>query len=299
MGRVNAYACYRELGGHLRKLRAAAELTGTALAEELGWTTTRVSRIESGQIELDTVDLIRYLGALGIYGAAGDDLIELCRLAGRKIGYWLSPHGEWLQDSLTSLIFHEATADRCTTYEPRLVPGLLQTAEYARTRIAAEQWRSLKDVDECVRVRLERGQVLHVPNPGRFPFFIHEQALRFEVGGAAIMQEQMIKLVLLAGLSHVTVRVVPTSAGDQAAFGEQFQLFEYGDHRPLVYLDNHATGLFLEDREYVAPYRDLVTVLSKAALDEGQSRQMIATLASVYDRGSERDAGHSVEEEQL
>jgi len=146
---------------------------------------------------------------------------------------------------------------------------------------------------------LERQQILHLAKPARFTFLLHEQALRLEVGGPAVMHDQMLKLVLTAALSHITVRVVPSSAGIHSAVGGPFQLLDYHDAAPVVYLDNHASGLFLEDQEFVQPYRALVPTIAKVALDEGQSRELIAALASEYDKRSERDAGDRLEEEQL
>jgi transcriptional regulator with XRE-family HTH domain len=297
MGRANAYACYRELGGLLRNLRIAAGLSAAELARQAEWEQSKVSRIESGHAEISDLDLVRYVAPCGIYGNHARDLIAMCRKAQLKLGYWLSPQGEWLPDSLTSLIFHESSADSSTTYEPHLIPGLLQTAEYARARIGAERWRAAEDVEKCVDLRLERQRILRVSRSTPFAFFLHEDALRHQVGGPAVMHEQLLKLVLLSGVRHITVRVVLSAESDQHEFGGPFRIFEYREHRPLIYLDNRATGLFLEDHELVEPYLTLLPVISQIALDEGQSRDWIAALASEYDRGSARD--DRLEEEQL
>jgi hypothetical protein len=113
------------------------------------------------------------------------------------------------------------------------------------------------------------------------------------------MHEQLLQIVLLTALGHVTVRVVRSSARESFAFGGPFHMLEGDQVRPLVYLDNHATGLFLEDPEYVEPYVTLASAIADVALDEGQSRELVATLANEYDLGSARDAGDGVEEEQL
>lgn len=299
MGRINQGAQYRELGAVLRERREQAGLTGKELAARLGWTQTKLSRIETGQSVIDVVDAIHYLGECGLYRRDVLDILALCRDAQRKIGYWLSPHGEWLEDSLNSLIYHETTAADFTTYEPLTVPGLLQTADYARTWITRPQWLSPDEVDEGVRIRMERQRILDVPYPAMFRFFVHEQALRLEVGSAAIMHEQMLKLVLVAALDHVVIRVVPTRAGVRSAFGGAFVLFEYRQCPPLVYLDTYKTGLFLEDKEYVDSFRELVPAISEVALDEGQSRELIAALAGRYDLRSARDVDDRLEEEHL
>lgn len=291
-------ACYRELGAELRRHREAAGISEVELSESIGWSQTKISRIELGYAKLSGYEVILYLAFCGVHGPGAVEAREICRIAERQLGYWLSPHGEWLEDSLSSLIYHESTADRCTSYEPLLIPGLLQTAAYARVRIGAEQWRGPQLVDQCVRFRMERQQILHVPRPARFTYFLHEQVLHLQVGSPAIMHEQLLKLVLMASLAHVSVRVVPMSAAERSVLGGAFLLLEYAEHRPVVFLDNHSTGLFLEDPDYVAPFYNLVPAIAEVALDEGQSRELIASVADQYDIGSGRDADDRVEEEQ-
>src|SRR5690349_12023333 len=136
MGQHNALC--RELGAELRKRRIAAGLTGVELAERVGWTKTKISRMETGQSLADTIDVVQYLGWCGIFHPQAEEVVELCREAHRARGFWLSPQGEWLEDSLSSLIYHEATSNNFLSYAPLLVPGLLQTADYARSRIGAD-----------------------------------------------------------------------------------------------------------------------------------------------------------------
>jgi transcriptional regulator with XRE-family HTH domain len=299
MGRTNAIACYRELGAELKKRREAAGLTGEHIAHETGWHRSKVTRVEQGQVGISVVDTIHYLGACKAFAAEAKDLLNLCTEAERQLGYWLSPHGEWLEDTLSSLIYHEATADRSLHYEPMVIPGLLQTQRYARVWIERTPGWSRETVEAAIRVRDERQQVLHRPLPGQFVFYVHEQALRLRVGNAPIMHDQLLKLVLMAALPHVTVRVLPSSAEEQAVFGGSFRFFEYRDHNPLVYLDQPWTGLFLEDQEFVSKYRRLLPKLSSVAMGEAESRSFIADLANALDRRStRRDAGiYELEEE--
>jgi transcriptional regulator with XRE-family HTH domain len=288
-------AQYRELGAVLKDRREQAGLTVAKLAPLMGFSTAKLSRIETGQTVIDVVDAVTYLGHCGLYRADVMDILALCREAERRLGYWLSPHGEWVEDSLNSLIYNEVTAVESTMYEPLLVHGLLQTADYARILIERPQWRDRDGVDQGVRIRLLRQKILDARHPAKFGFFLHEQALRLEVGGSAIMHEQMLKLLLVGALDHVMIRVVPTGS----AFGGAFTVFEYKHCPPLVYLDTYRTGLFLEDKEFVDPFRELVSVISEVALDEGQSRELIAALAGKYDLRSARDADDRLEEEQL
>jgi hypothetical protein len=142
---------------------------------------------------------------------------------------------------------------------------LLQTPDYARARIASVNPGIAEEtLAGSVRTRMERRQVLSLPNPARFTFYIHEHALRFRVGTDGIMQEQLLHLVLTAAL-------------DNLLFG----------------------GLILEDSGYVNRYHQLVPVLADVALDEGQSSGFAADLADEYDRGSERGVADVLAKEQL
>ncbi|HEV7647449.1 MAG TPA: helix-turn-helix transcriptional regulator [Actinophytocola sp.] len=297
MGRANATACYRELGAELRKRREAARVTTAMIAEETGWDRSKISRMETGNINISTVDLIFYLGACGLHRWEGrEELLEFCNTAAAGLGYWLSPRGEWLEDSLASLIFHESTADRTISYEPFVVPGLLQTSAYARERIALSAAHTSRDLDEARRIRERRKEILHRPHPAEFVFYVHEQALRTQVGSAQVMHEQMLHVVLMAALRHVTLRIVPAAA--HSILGGPFRLFEHPKHAPLLYLDGFLTGVFVEGHDVVGDYyRHMLPELRAVALGAGESREFAAILADEYDRGSLPDV--HMEEEQL
>lgn len=298
MGDLTTTACYRELGAELRKAREAAGLTEAELADQLGWSTTRISRSERGYIQLSEIDVIFYLSFCGIHGISGSDQRAMCREAASKAGHWLRRHPTGLSDAVRSLIYHESTANASTSYEPDFVPGLLQTEAYTRALTLRRSPNS--DISLAVRVRKHRQQILYRPRPASFTFFVHENALRLVIGCRSIMHEQVLSLLFLDGLPHLSVRVVPASAGAKGMFGGSFRLLEYADHRPLVYLDGLACGLFLEDNEFVDDYRSLLPAIANVALPEGQSREVLATIASDYDReGTDLDACHHVEEEQL
>jgi transcriptional regulator with XRE-family HTH domain len=298
MGRTNATACYRELGAELKNRRNKAGLTGDDITRATGWHRSKVSRVELGQTDISAVDVIHYLGACRIFAAEAPDLLDLCRDAESSRGYWMGRHARWMEETGRSLIHHEATADRSISYEPLLVPGLLQTRDYARVRLSRAPMAPA-EVDALVQTRMDRHQVLQRPHPAQFTFFVHEQALRLQVGGAAVMHEQLLHLVIMSGLPHIVLRIVPAIAGEKAAFGGSFRLFEFRDHRPLVFLDGVAVGFFLEDREHVEEYRQLLPELRSVALREVESRSFAAELADQYDRGSRRrDAGiYELEEE--
>ena len=203
-----------------------------------------------------------------------------------------------IDGSLQSLIFHESSAEHSIAYEPLAIHGLLQTPAYARAHITAVTPDIAEDrVAGAVRTRMERRQILYLPNPARFTFYIHERALRLLVGTDEIMQEQLLHLVLTAALDNVTMRILPSAAG---MLGDAFRLMEFHECRPIVYLDNLVFGgLILDDPDYVNGYYELVSVFADVALDEGQSREFVADLADAYDRGSQRGVTDVLAQEQL
>jgi transcriptional regulator with XRE-family HTH domain len=289
-------AAYRELGGMLRQVREQADLSAGQLARRMGWPLTKISRMEHGQRASSTTDVIQYVVMCGQKARDVERLIEFARLAERKQGYYLS---DWrIAGSLQSLILHESAADHSIIYEPQLIPGLLQTPDYARARITAlEPDIGEEEVESGIRTRMERRQILYQPHSSRFTFYLHEHALRLQVGSNEIMHEQLLHLVLTAALDNVAVRIVPRVAGE---FGEPFRLMEFQEHPPIVYLDNlRLGGLVLEDRAYVGSYCDLVPKLARVALDEGQSRELAAGLADACDRGSNPGVSNVLAQEQL
>lgn len=292
---THSSAAYRELGQMLRQVREAAGLTSEELANKLGFSLTTVSRMENGMRTSTTTDVIQYVVMCGMREPELLPIVKFTRVAERKEGYYLSD--KRIGGSLQSLIFHESSATQSIIYEPQVINGLLQTPDYARALIAAVNPDIAEErVAAAVRTRIERQRILSLPKPARFTFYIHEQALRLGVGSDEIMQEQLLHLVLTSAVDNVTVRIVPSAAGERSALGGVFHLMEFWRHRPIVYLENLCDGgLILEDARYVGSYLELVPMLDDVALDEGQSREFAASLADAYDRGSQR----GVAEEQL
>jgi transcriptional regulator with XRE-family HTH domain len=297
MGNRYASAAYRDLGGMLRRIREEAGLTATELAKKVDWPLLKISRMEHGRRAVTTTEVILYVVTCGLKLPDAQPLLELTRRAERKEGYYLSDAR--IGGSLQSLIFHEASADNSIIYEPQLIHGLLQTTDYTHARItahnpdAAEEW-----VAGAIRTRMDRQRILALPEPARFTFYLHEHALRLRVGTDKIMHEQLLGIVLTAALDNVTVRIVPSAAGERAVLGG-FHLMEFHEHRPIVYLDGIRAGLIFDDPDYVDSYYELVPMLADVALDEGQSREFAANLADAYDRGNQRGVAAVLAQEQL
>jgi transcriptional regulator with XRE-family HTH domain len=262
----------RELGSELRKIRESTGMSAFDFASVVGWSNSKVSRVETGMRGITEIDVVRYAAYCKATVAEMDDLIARCREA-EIPGYWLSHR-------LSTLVFHESSAISSVNYEPLVVPGLLQTEAYATALISNEKLAP-KDTQYRIKARLDRQQQLE---RRQFGFFIHEQALRLPVGDDRLMNEQMLKLLLLAEDPWISIRIVPTALGARSALGTEFVLFSFAEARPLLYFEHGPIGLFLEDRKYVEIQREQASAIGDVALDRGESRELLAEMASEFDQ---------------
>jgi hypothetical protein len=257
------------------------------LAKVLGWAASTVSRVETGVRPISEINLVHFAAKAGANWEQLNDLQAMWRQS-QMPGYWLT-------DRFSSLVFHESTAVSAVTYQPTVVPGILQTEGYTTGLIA----RVMKDPDACrhwVTARMERQRQL---TSCRRVFLIHEQALRLPVVDNALMNEQMIKLLLLSEHPDIEIRVVPVASGAQAAMGGEIIMFRFTDGLPLVCLDLGPMSLFLDDTEHVASCDQQLVAMAEAALARGESREMLARLASEFDSSEDsRDVIHDLAEEQ-
>lgn len=200
----------------MRARREKAGFTAEALSRRLGWSTSQISRVETGRRGIDEVEVIHHLASCGAPYQEIAELLAFHRETAATQGRWLIPHPPQLGESIRSLIFHESRARASHTYEPVMVPGLLQTEDYARAVIGTETWRSREDLALCLRTRIGRQALLRKPGAD-FNFLIHEHALRTPVGGPATMHEQMLHLLFATSSESVRIRIVPRRRASTAS----------------------------------------------------------------------------------
>ena len=147
-----------------------------------------------------------------------------------------------------------------------------------------------EEVTDQVAARLARQSLFSRERPPRFTFYLHESVLRLPVGGPAVMAEQLRHLHRMATRSYLTLRVVPIALGAHAAMTGAFRLMEFAEFKPVAYLESETSSLFLERPEEIAAYRRILAALADTALTEGQSRELIAALATgLYADGEDHD----------
>jgi transcriptional regulator with XRE-family HTH domain len=268
----------RELGEGLRRAMERAGLDQKSAAEKLGWSQSRVSRLLSGKRGGTEVDVSAFLAVVQVTGAERERLLGFCRE--QNTPGWLQQHGSRLPRQVRTLIDHENKAVTIDAFEPTLVPGLLQTTDYARALIREGGMIPPEEIEDRVAARLGRQGLFGRERPARFSFFIHEFVLRLPVGGPAVMAEQLQHLLRKATRPYLSLRVVPAARGGYAAVTGAFELMEFAEFRPVVYLESETTTLFLEKPEEIATYRRMLALLAQTALGERESTELIATLAT-------------------
>ncbi len=267
----------RELGEGLRQAMERAGLNGKQAAHLLGWSPSWVSRLLSGKRGGNEVDVAAFLGVCRVKGPERDQLLALCQE--QNTPGWLQQRGSRLPKQLVTLIDRENKAVTIGDFQPILVPGLLQTGEYARAVISHNVNVPPEEVDERVAARLARQSLFSRDHPPRFTFYVHEFVLRTPVGGAVVMADQLHHVLRMSTRRCVTLRVVPVALGAHAAMTGAFTLMEFAEFKPVTYLESETSSLFLEKPEEITAYRRILEALSETALGEGESRELIATVA--------------------
>ncbi len=254
------------------------------MAEVLGWSEAKISKLEHGTRRTGDFDIGRMTGHCGVDDATFQRIAALA--AEQERGCVVRPHAVGMPDSLRCLILHERTADAIRSYEPMVVPGLLQTREYARAVHGPHARES------SVQLRMDRQTILHGPSGPDSEFFIHEAALRCPVGGPQVMYEQMVSLAMSSNSARLRLRVVPFSAGNDPVLWASFAHMSYLEHPAVTYAETGPVSLFLETPEATRAYEQSLAVLARLALGREESQSVFVQWADRYDRLREdRDAG--------
>ncbi len=283
-----ATARTRELGQELRLARKRANLRATAVAEELGWSPGKLSKLEHGWRSTSDWDYGTLLGKIGADQANRDRIQRIA--AEQDIGHFLRVHNGLLSDNLLCLMIHERAASTMCKYETMLIPGLLQTEAYARAVINPGGIYLPEEHDFKLAARMERQSVLSGSRSPEVTFYIHEVAMHAAIGGSQVMHDQMMQLAFMCEWDRLTIRVIPMSRGGHPALRHSFNLMTFDKSiKPVAYSETDVATLFTEDQKSIEVYQRKQRALADRALDAEQSRSVFARWAGVYDRRGDRD----------
>ena len=266
-------------GERLRRLRVDADLSGKVLAERLGWPASKVSRLEHGRQTATSADVHAWVAALGGSARVREALLE--DLRGLRVEYatWRRELRAGMADRQRVAEVLDGGATELRVLQTAVIPGLLQTADYARALfegLAVLYDRT--DTDAAVRQRLRRQQLLY--EAGRqFRFVITEGALRTRIGSVAVHRAALDRLLSLAELDTVELAVLPWTATLSKAASHSFDLF---DDR-LVLVETFTAELALRESEDIALYARLFDMYSAAALHGPEATAFIERVARELD----------------
>jgi len=278
-------AVRRALAGELRRLREHAGLSGDDVAARLGWSGSKVSRIETHRTGIKGSDLELLLNIYDVDGEWRDRLRALADQQDTR-GWW-SVYASTFPPGYTAYIGLEAAAASLCVWSPELMPGLLQTEDYAReaTQVPFGDPPSVPpgEIQRRIDARLRRQELLDQPDEKQFAFVLDEATLRHRIGTAATMRAQLAHVERLSRLPKITVQVL-AFAGPHPTGPGGFNLLEFAsvhgvDVPDVVYIEHLIGSSFVEEEGEVHDYRLAFRRLTQEALDPLKSRTLIRSVA--------------------
>jgi transcriptional regulator with XRE-family HTH domain len=265
----------RRLALELRRLRETAKLTCEEVAEQLECSASKISRVETGRVSVSPRDVRDMLEIYGVADDQRDGLVQLARESRQK-GWWHA-YGDTIQPHFATYLGLESAASEIRIYEVNLIPGLLQTEEYARTILTAGMVNSPRpDIERRMALRMER-QRLNRADPPELWCVLDEAALRRHVGGREAMREQLEYLLEIASQRNVSLQVIPFAGGAHPGMGRPFIILSFGEDADpdVVYLEDLASALWVENVEEVDRYHVYFNHLQATALSFEDSAAMV------------------------
>ncbi|MFD0295881.1 helix-turn-helix domain-containing protein [Streptomyces sp. NPDC127118] len=262
-------------GSELRKLRERAGLTATQAGQLLGVKQNQISNMEAGRIGVSP-ERVHTLACH--YECADEDIVAaLGNMTSDRTRGWWEEYREILPAPLLDLAEIEHHARRLRTAVTVHIPGLFQTAEYAREVFRQDVPElSPPDIEHRISFRIKRQAVLFRDSPTPHRAVIHEAALRMQFGGPAVTRKQLQHLLGMGEREHITLQVIPFSAGSFAGSGQSIYYFQ-GPVPQLdtVNLDQSHGPVFLDAEDQLEKYRVLLGRMETTALDHDGSRDFI------------------------
>lgn len=262
----------RRLAAALKHLRARSGMSTPALARVLGWTQTRVSRAENGGRRVSVTEATAWAEATGATVELRAEVSELAEVAARDVRSWWSVHAGGMAGRQQEIAALEAGAQiiRNTQY---MIPGLLQTADYARHALNLANISAQRDIAAAVAARVRRQEALYDP-ARRFEYVLPESALRVRLADdPAMMRAQADRLLSLDTLPNISIAVLPFSAVLPAWPGS-FVIYEIPGE-PLVVIETLTDEVIVGDERQVAVYRGAFTRLRTAAVAGEEAHRLI------------------------
>ncbi|MFC7220200.1 helix-turn-helix domain-containing protein [Streptomyces polyrhachis] len=271
------------LGTQLRRLREECGVSRDAAAETVRGSQAKISRLELGRVgykERDVADLLTLYGVT--QEAEREVWLSLARRANSP-GWW-HKYSDLLPSWFEPLLGLEEAASIIRTYQVQFVPGLFQTAEYARAVTGLDRQGRDEDAERRVELRLRRQKVVTRPDGPKVWAVLDEAVLRRVVAAPEVMRGQVDHLLELSRLPNVTVQIAPFTAGAAAAEGCPMTLLRFTepDLPDVVYLEQVSSALYLDKREDVNRYQLVMDRLSTMAESRQSTLRFLERIRADY-----------------
>lgn len=270
----------RQLMTELKRLREATGLTQEEVAGQLDWHPTKIMRIETGRTAPHPND-VRVM--LGLYGVSDPEVLSgLLKLAkdARQRGWWYS-YKDVLLSRFELFLGLESEADTIRDFELTMIPGLLQTDDYARELIRGLMAYDAAEIERRIELRMARQKILTREDAPQLWAILDEAAVHRVVGGKAIMKAQLLHLANCAEQARVTLQVLPYTAGPHPGQAGPFIILGFADptEPEVVYMETVGGNLYVDKPEEVRLFSTVFDQLRAVALSPAQSRAMLQALA--------------------
>ncbi|WP_329274796.1 helix-turn-helix domain-containing protein [Streptomyces sp. NBC_01451] len=263
------------------------------VAGVLGWDPSKLSRIETGRLGISEVDLERLFTLYGVKDKGPDGTVRLKIIELKRKGNergWETQVRDVVNVEYADYIAYEGDAESMYSAQPMLVPGLLQTHDYA-SAVLGEHLTDIptEEREERLAIRARRQEVFERPNPPMFWGVISESVLRHVIGSPEIMADQLDRLLeRCANNPHNTnIQVLREESSTHASLFGPFVILSFPERwePDIVYVEGYTENRFLEDAKRVKWHSDLFRRLMKEALTGPESVQMIGRYADRYRKG--------------
>ncbi|MEU5995926.1 helix-turn-helix transcriptional regulator [Spirillospora sp. NPDC047418] len=265
----------RRLARELRELRERADLRPEDAAQRLGWSRQKVMRIERALTKASSNDLNAVMDLYGVTSPQRDALLQLAKDAWKR-GWWTA-YRDIFAGTYLSL---EDEASQIREWQPQVVPGLLQTPDYAREVVMAFTSEAA-DIERRVAARMTRRSILSRPNAPELHVVLDEAILHRRMGSAETMRAQFESLLTDSRRPHVELRVLSFHQGRHPGLNGGFVVlsFEVGIDPDIAYLETPGGDIYLESEDDVTRRRVVFDELSEMAMSPDESEARIERAA--------------------
>lgn len=259
----------RRLRTALRQARLDAKLTQDQAASALDWSLSKIVRIENGAVRVSVTDLRALLGQYGITDPHREaELVSMARAARQRP--WWSAYREFASPHYLEFVELEQASAAALHYQPQVVPGVLQTREYATTVI----WRLGRDITEgratgLLEFRMKRQELLEAPEPPTLSFVLDESVVQRQVGTPEVMRDQIRHLIELAARPYITIQILPFAAGLVSGMQAPFVIVQFPDPADpdVLFLEGPwSDTIVANDEGEVSRYHSIFDELQKTSL---------------------------------